>query len=118
MIKIKRAFDVPADEDGTRFLVDRIWPRGVKKEDLVLGAWLKEVAPSAQLRKAFGHYPKKWDEFKRLYAAELEHSKEHWQRILHAQQEGSVTLVYGVKDTVHNNAAALKEFLEKQQGKK
>jgi uncharacterized protein YeaO (DUF488 family) len=75
---------------------------------------LKEVAPSAQLRKAFGHDPKKWNEFKRLYAAELEHSQEHWQPILHAQQGGNVTLIYGARDTVHNNAAVSKEFLEKQ----
>lgn len=114
MIKIKRVYDAPADEDGSRFLVDRIWPMGVKEEDLVLEAWLKEVAPSARLRKAFGHDPKKWNEFKRLYAAELEHSQEHWQPILRAQQTGNVTLIYGAKDPVHNNAAVLKKFLEKQ----
>lgn len=114
MIKTKRAYEPPAAGDGTRFLVDRVWPRGIKKDALALKGWIKDVAPSAKLRKAFNHDPEKWDEFKRRYAVELQVSKQHWQPILEAAREGDVTLVYGARDAIHNNAAALKAFLEDQ----
>jgi uncharacterized protein YeaO (DUF488 family) len=111
-IDVKRAYDPPARSDGYRVLVDRIWPRGVTKEDLKVDAWLKEVAPSTALRKWFGHDPKKWDEFRRRYARELEpHAAALEQLVEHARAD-HVTLVFAAKDTEHNNAVALREHLE------
>lgn len=114
MIKLKRAYDSPAPEDGTRFLVDRLWPRGVKKEDLKLDEWVKEVAPSDDLRRWFGHRPEKWDAFQQRYFAELDDKPEAWQPILQTAREGDITLVYSARETEHNNAVALKVYLEKQ----
>lgn len=114
MIQIARAYDSPEQKDGERYLVDRLWPRGIKKEDLQVVEWLKEVAPSVELRSWFGHEAEKWDEFQRRYFAELEANPEAWWPLLQAAQEGSITLVYGAKDRVHNNAAALKAFLERK----
>lgn len=115
MIKIKRAYDPPARGDGKRYLVDRLWPRGVTKEKLQMDGWLKDVAPSEALRKWFGHDPAKWDEFQRRYFAELDAHPDAWQPILRAAQRGNVTLVYGARDTEHNDAVALKAYLEKKQ---
>jgi uncharacterized protein YeaO (DUF488 family) len=115
MIKIKRAYDPPARGDGKRFLIDRLWPRGVKKETLRLDAWLKEVAPSDALRRWFGHDPAKWDEFQRRYFAELDARPDAWHPILRAAQRGNVTLIYGARDTEHNDAVALKAYLEEKQ---
>ncbi len=115
MIRLKRAYDPPAGEDGARLLVDRIWPRGVKKEDLQIRAWLKDVAPSDELRKWFGHDPKKWPEFQERYFAELDAKPEALAPLRDAVGEGDVTLVYGAKDTEHNNAVALKAYLEQAQ---
>jgi uncharacterized protein YeaO (DUF488 family) len=112
MIQIKRAYEPPEAADGKRFLVDRIWPRGVKKEALDIEGWVKEVAPSNDLRKWFGHDPEKWDKFQQRYFAELESKEEALGPIRDAAEEGTVTLVYGAKDTEHNNAAALKSYLE------
>ena len=114
MIKLKRAYEGPSSEDGERFLVDRLWPRGVKKEDLHVEAWLKDVAPSTELRKWFGHDPAKWDEFQRRYTAELESNSAVWQPILDAAKRGTITLVYGAKDTEHNDAVVLKNFLDRK----
>ena len=114
MIRLKRAYDDPAPEDGDRFLVDRLWPRGVKKEDLHVAAWLRDVAPSTELRKWFGHDPAKWDEFQRRYTAELESNSAVWQPILDAAKRGTITLVYGAKDTEHNDAVVLKNFLDRK----
>lgn len=114
MILIKRAYDPPVPEDGTRFLVDRIWPRGIKREALKLDAWLKDVAPSDNLRRWFGHDAAKWAEFQKRYFAELDDRHESWQPILIAASQGRVTLLYGAKDIEHNNAVALKAYLEKQ----
>lgn len=111
-IRIKRAYDPPADEDGARFLVDRLWPRGIRKAQLQLAGWCREVAPSGSLRKWFGHAPGKWEEFKRRYFAELEQKPESWQPLLAAREKGPLTLIYGARDPLHNNAAALREFLE------
>jgi uncharacterized protein YeaO (DUF488 family) len=111
-IRLKRAFDPPEPGDGRRFLVDRLWPRGVKKDNLQLDGWRKEVAPSAALRKWFGHDPEKWDEFRRRYAAELERKPEAWQPLLEAARRGTVTLVFAARDTARNNAVALKDYLE------
>lgn len=98
--------------DGTRFLVDRLWPRGIKKEKLEMQAWLKDVAPSPDLRKWFAHDPAKWEEFQQRYRAELEAHPDAWQPILEGAKQGDVTLLYSARDTVHNSAVLLKTFLE------
>lgn len=112
MIQAKRVYDPPAPEDGKRFLVDRLWPRGVKKEALQLDGWLKDVAPSDALRKWFGHDPAKWEEFRERYFAELEAKPEAWRPLLEAARQGTVTLLFSARDEAHNNAVALKAFLE------
>lgn len=112
MIRLKRAYEPATPEDGARVLVERLWPRGVKKTSLPLDDWLKEVAPSVSLRRWFGHDPKKWDEFRRRYFAELEKQIGTWEAILKAAHNGAVTLIYSSHDTEHNNAVALKEYLE------
>ena len=113
MIRAKRAYDAPGPEDGARFLVDRLWPRGIKKEALAIDGWLKEIAPSDELRRWFGHSADKWDEFQRRYFAELEEKPELLQPIQEARQRGNVTLVYGARDEEHNNAIALLAYLKK-----
>ena len=112
-IKIKRAYDAPDDGDGYRVLVDRIWPRGVRREAAHLDAWLKEIAPSTELRKWFGHDPAKWEEFQARYRAELEapERREALNELLEHARRGVVTLVYGARDTMHNNAMALRNLL-------
>jgi uncharacterized protein YeaO (DUF488 family) len=119
MIAIKRAYDTANKSDGARFLVDRLWPRGVKKENLAIKAWLKDVAPSNELRKWYHHDPTdpdkdQWDEFRRRYFAELKENPDAWRPLLEAAREGKVTLVYSAKHEDHNNAEALKEFLEEK----
>jgi uncharacterized protein YeaO (DUF488 family) len=111
-INLKRAYDQVAETDGYRVLVDRIWPRGIAKDDLRIDAWLKDVAPSAGLRKWFRHDPAKWDEFKRRYAGELEQHSDALEQLVEKARTGRVTLVFGARDTEHNNAVALKEHLE------
>jgi uncharacterized protein YeaO (DUF488 family) len=112
MIKLKRVYDLPSPSDGARFLVERLWPRGIKKTALKVDAWLKDAAPSTELRKWFGHDPKKWSEFRRRYFTELRANRDAFEPILEAAQQGSVTLLYSSHETEHNNAVALKEFLE------
>jgi uncharacterized protein YeaO (DUF488 family) len=114
MIRIKRAYDPPAKEDGARFLVDRLWPRGVKKDALPMAAWCKEVAPSNELRQWFSHDPDKWNEFQRRYRAELTGHSPAWQPLLDAAREGDVTLLYSAHDAEHNNALVLKAYLEER----
>lgn len=114
MITVKRAYDPASPGDGVRYLVDRLWPRGVKKESLKIEAWLKDAAPSDALRRWFGHDPERWPEFRRRYAAELEAHPESWQPLLAAARRGAVTLVYGARDTEHNDAVALKGFVERR----
>jgi len=118
MITLKRAYEKAASEDGTRFLVERLWPRGIKKTDLRLDAWLKDVAPSDALRRWFAHDPKKWPEFRRRYFTELDRHPEGWEPIRNAARRGLVTLVYSAHDTEHNNAVALKEYLQAHAGQK
>ncbi len=113
-IWLKRAYEKPGDKDGIRILVDRIWPRGVSKEELQLDSWLKEIAPSAELRKWFGHDPERWDEFKRRFFAELDGRKEPLEELFSRVKKGRVTLVFAAHDEEHNNAVALKEYLEKK----
>ena len=112
MIQLKRVYDKAAPEDGKRFLVERLWPRGITKSALGIDAWLKELGPSTSLRKWFGHEPKRWEEFRRRYFHELEKKAEACKPIQRAAERGRVTLVYSSHDTEHNNAVALREFLE------
>jgi uncharacterized protein YeaO (DUF488 family) len=113
MIQVKRVYDRPEPGDGTRFLVERLWARGVKKAELHLDGWLKEAAPSTALRRWFGHDPAKWPEFQRRYFSELDRHPEAWQQIVEAAHRGNVTLLYSARDTAHNNAVALKVYVEK-----
>ena len=114
MIQVKRVYDPPDAKDGDRFLVERLWPRGIKKEALQMQDWLKDVAPSGELRRWFSHDPAKWREFQRRYFKELDGHREAWQPLLQAARRRNVTLLYSARDTEHNNAVALKEYLEKQ----
>ena len=114
MILVKRAYEKAERKDGKRFLVDRLWPRGVKKEVLAVTAWLKDVAPSTELREWYGHEPEKWDEFRKRYFAELKSEPAAWQPLVDAARKGTITLVYSSKEMEINNAVALKEFLEKK----
>ena len=112
MIRIKRVYDPPAKEDGSRFLVERLWPRGMKKEALPITAWTKQVAPSTELRHWFSHDPAKWKEFQRRYLAELASNRAACQPLLDAAAHGDITLLYSAHDTEHNNALVLKSYLE------
>lgn len=114
IIQLKRAYERADSADGTRFLVERLWPRGVKKTALPVEAWLKDVAPSTALRRWFGHDPKKWSEFRRRYFHELSANVDALEPIINACRHGPVTLVYSSHDTEHNNAAALKDYMETQ----
>jgi uncharacterized protein YeaO (DUF488 family) len=114
MIYLERAYDNPKRSDGPRFLVDRLWPRGVKREDLNLEGWLKEVAPSHELRRWFSHDPEKWPGAQQRYWRELAAKPESWQPLLEAAREGDIVLIYAARDIEHNNAVALKAFLERQ----
>src|ERR1051325_8833150 len=114
MIRVKRVYEPAAATDGTRFLVDRLWPRGLKKEDVKMQRWMKGVSPTNQLRLWFGHDPAKWKEFKRRYFAELDQEPEAWQPLLEAAQKDDITLVFSAHDEDHNNAVALKQYLEKR----
>lgn len=110
-IQTKRIYEAPANRDGRRVLVDRLWPRGVSKEDARLTAWMKELAPSDALRQWFGHDPEKWDEFQRRYRKELQKHKEALAELQSMAEEKRLTLVYSAKDEKHNNAEALKRVL-------
>ena len=112
MIHLKRVYEKAERRDGMRFLVERLWPRGVRKTDLPLESWQKNVGPSDALRKWFAHDPEKWTEFQRKYFKELDESPEVWEPILKAAERGTVTLLYSSRDPEHNNAVALKHYLE------
>lgn len=114
MLQTKRIYEPQARGDGARFFVERLWPRGIKKEELRSGMWLKDVAPSAELREWFSHDPAKWNGFKRKYRAELKKAPATWQPLLTAARRGNVTLLYSARDVEHNSAILLKEFLDKQ----
>jgi uncharacterized protein YeaO (DUF488 family) len=111
-IKLKRVYEQPDAKDGERVLVDRLWPRGLTKERAHVDLWLKEIAPSGELRKWFGHDPAKWAEFKRRYREELKGNKEQVTRLKGEMEKGPVTLLYGAKDERHNEAVVLQELLE------
>ncbi len=112
MIQIKRAYDPVSPDDGCRILVGRLWPRGVSKERAALDLWLKDVAPSTELREWFGHDPAKWGEFRRRYWKELDDKPEDIGILKKRARAGPVTLIYSARDREHNAAAALKEYLE------
>jgi len=112
MIRLKRAYERAAHDDGQRILVERLWPRGVSKEKADLDLWLKEIAPSSELRKWFGHDPAKWPEFQRRYRDELRHRPQEVAQLTKLVREGPVTFVYGSRDAKHNAAIVLKEYLE------
>ena len=110
-IQTKRVYEKPAKTDGTRFLVERLWPRGVKKASLRMDGWFKEIAPSDELRRWFGHDPAKWKEFERRYRVELDAQPDAWQPLLEVARRGDVTLLYSAHDTEHNNAVVLKAYI-------
>ena len=114
MIQLKRVYEEPSKSDGTRILVDRLWPRGLTKEKAKVDLWLKEVAPSNDLRKWFAHDPSKWPEFKARYKEELKHNSAQLDLLKQAvSQHSAATLLYGAKDTEHNEAVVLKEILSR-----
>jgi uncharacterized protein YeaO (DUF488 family) len=110
-LQLKRVYDRSTKGDGTRFFVERLWPRGLRTSVMTDAEWLRDVAPSAELRKWFHHDPERWNEFRRRYFAELKHNSDVLSPILEAAHNGTVTLLYSSHDTEHNNAVALKEFL-------
>jgi len=111
MLKIKRIYDPCSSDDGKRILIDRLWPRGVKKEKAKIDEWLRDIAPSDGLRKWFSHDPSRYQEFKRRYAKELQQKQELVEQVRNEAKRGTVTLLFSAKDAEHNNATALKEFL-------
>jgi uncharacterized protein YeaO (DUF488 family) len=111
-IRLKRAYEKPAPDDGLRVLVERLWPRGLTKERAAVDLWMKDIAPSPELRKWFSHDPAKWQEFQTRYRAELRQKKELVEELRQKCREGAVTFVYAARDEEHNSAALLKEFLE------
>ena len=117
MIRIKRAYEPSEPADGKRFLVERLWPRGMKKEALAMDGWLKEVAPSPELRKWFGHRPERYEEFRRRYRGELDSKADTWRPILSAARHGPVTLLYSAHDTEHNGALVLRDYLAERREK-
>jgi uncharacterized protein YeaO (DUF488 family) len=118
MIRIKRAYEPSSRSDGRRLLVERLWPRGIKKADLALDGWLKDVAPSTELRQWFGHDVDRWKEFQRKYLAELRANRAAWQPILDAAEQGSVTLIYSAHDPEHNGALVLRDYLNRRAAKR
>jgi uncharacterized protein YeaO (DUF488 family) len=107
MLRTKRVYEAPARSDGQRILVDRLWPRGMRKEDAAIDEWMKEIAPSTELRQWFGHDPKKWPEFERRYRQELRAREDLLRTIARRASRGTVTLVYGARDEAHNHAVVL-----------
>ena len=112
MIRIKRIYEEASEDDGLRVLVDRLWPRGLSKEKAKIDQWEKELAPTTELRHWFGHDPAKWEEFLERYRAELAGKEEALSRLRQEGDEGVVTLLYAAKDEEHNNAVALKRYIE------
>lgn len=114
MLKIKRVYEAPNNNDGMRVMVDRLWPRGLSKEKAKIDKWMKEIAPSNSLRKWFGHKEERWEEFKRRYLEELKDKKNFLNELRVLSKNSTVTLVYATKDKERNNAFALLELLKKQ----
>jgi len=118
MIHLKRAYEAAEPGDGARFLIDRLWPRGVTRASLKIEAWLKDLAPSDGLRHWFNHDPKRWNEFRQRYFAELNSKSDAWIALAEAARKGPITLIYGAHDAEHNNGVALAEYLQTQIAKK
>ncbi len=118
MIRVKRVYDPPSSRDGRRFLVDRLWPREMKRNDLSLDGWLKDIAPSDALRRWFAHDASRWNAFQCRYAAELNRHPEVWRPLLEAACRGNIALIYSARDPEHNNAVALKSYLKSKLKKK
>lgn len=114
MIKIKRVYEKADEADGFRVLVDRLWPRGITKNKSKINLWLKDIAPSDELRGWFSHDPRRWKEFKRRYFQELRDKSQLVKTLKDNLQEGTITLLYGAKDTKQNNAVVLQEYLNKE----
>ncbi len=112
MIRIKRVYEAPNKQDGKRILIDRLWPRGLTKEKAKVDAWLKDIAPSTELRKWFNHDSQKWPEFQKRYCKELDDNTSV-DELRNQLSKGPATLIYGAKDTEHNDAVVLKNYLEK-----
>lgn len=110
-IRLKRAYEPPAKSDGTRVLIDRLWPRGVTKQEAAIDRWLREIAPSTELRRWFGHDPERWPEFQRRYTAELRHHVDLLDELLRLAHHGTLTLVFGARDEEHNDAVVLRSLL-------
>jgi uncharacterized protein YeaO (DUF488 family) len=110
-IKLKRAYEIPSATDGTRVLVDRLWPRGIKKANANIDHWVKELAPTTELRKWFGHDPARWQEFRKRYTAELHQHCDEVDRLRDLARAGPITLVYAAHDEVHNDAVVLRDIL-------
>ncbi|GAA5234487.1 DUF488 domain-containing protein [Verticiella sediminum] len=113
-IRTKRIYEAAVDDDGARVLVDRLWPRGIRKADAHLHAWMKDVAPSNELRRWFGHDPERWEAFRTRYRAELEHAGDALRPLLDLAREGRLTLLYGARDEKHNQAVVLAELLKER----
>jgi uncharacterized protein YeaO (DUF488 family) len=114
MIKLKRVYEKPSREDGERVLVERLWPRGLSKHRAAIDLWLKDVAPSTDLRKWFGHDPARWEQFQKRYRRELEQHKDAVNLLKKKGRQGTITLVYAARDEEHNGALALHEFLTRR----
>ena len=114
MIKVKRIYDPPVRTDGKRVLVDRLWPRGIRKDAAKIDLWLRDIAPSSGLRKWFGHDPEKWTLFRERYARELEAKADMVGQLRSAAKKGTVTLLFSAKDEERNNAVALKAYIERK----
>lgn len=112
-LAVKRVYEEAAPADGKRVLVDRVWPRGLRKEDAAVDVWLKDIAPSTALRKWFGHDPARWEEFQARYGSELDANAEATGTLLELARHGPVTLLFSARDTEHNNARALRSYLER-----
>jgi uncharacterized protein YeaO (DUF488 family) len=112
-VKLKRAYDLPAPDDGTRILVDRLWPRGVTKKRAAIDQWMKDIAPSTELRKWFSHDPARWDEFRRRYAQEVHKNNDLLDQLRSLARQGPITLVYSAHDEKHNDAVELRQLILK-----
>ena len=115
MIKLKRAYEKPSRKDGWRILVERLWPRGLSKADAAIDLWLKDIAPSPQLRKWFAHDSAKWEQFRRRYWKELSGNKDAVTELTKIMKRGAVTFVYAARDPEHNSAVALQEYLKRSE---
>lgn len=110
-VKLKRAYEPPAVDDGARILIDRLWPRGVKKANAAIDEWMREIAPSTELRKWFGHDPKRWPEFQHRYESEIRQHPEQFERLRALARRRRITLVFSARDQAHNDAVVLKDLL-------